>query len=67
MSSQLLGLQQIPLHHHFFQFPHHSLKPILLISNIQPNFNKHLPLKLLFQNPTIPPIPPYLQKVLSSH
>ncbi|MBQ4816178.1 non-ribosomal peptide synthetase [Bacillus pumilus] len=64
--SEVLGVEQIGVHDHFFELGGHSLKGMVLISKMQANLNKHVPLKVLFEKPTIREMAAYLEKVGSS-
>ncbi|AVM22674.1 non-ribosomal peptide synthetase [Bacillus pumilus] len=64
--SEVLGVEQIGVHDHFFELGGHSLKGMVLISKMQAKLNKHVPLKILFEKPTIRAMAAYLEKVNSS-
>ncbi len=64
--SEVLGVEQIGVHDHFFELGGHSLKGMVLISKMQAKLNKHVPLKVLFEKPTIHAMAAYLEKVDSS-
>ena len=51
--SEVLGLEQVGIHDNFFELGGHSLLAVRLMSKIQQQFQKNLPLATLFQNPTI--------------
>ncbi|MGE1211867.1 non-ribosomal peptide synthetase [Bacillus pumilus] len=64
--SEVLGVEQIGVHDHFFELGGHSLKGMVLISKMQAKLNKHVPLKVLFEKPTIRAMAAYLEEVNSS-
>lgn len=64
--SEVLGVEQIGVHDHFFELGGHSLKGMVLISKVQAKLNKHVPLKVLFEKPTIRAMAAYLEEVDSS-
>jgi acyl carrier protein len=51
--SDLLGLPQIGIHDNFFDLGGHSLLTTQLISRVRELFNVELPLRQVFQQPTI--------------
>nr|MDF9459927.1 condensation domain-containing protein [Bacillus pumilus] len=64
--SEVLGVEQIGVDGHFFELGGHSLKGMVLISKVQAKLNKHVPLKVLFEKPTIRAMAAYLEEVDSS-
>ncbi|MEN2451143.1 condensation domain-containing protein, partial [Bacillus sp. JR_15] len=64
--SEVLAVEQIGVHDHFFELGGHSLKGMVLISKMQAKLNKHVPLKVLFEKPTIRAMAAYLEEVGSS-
>ncbi|MBD3860021.1 amino acid adenylation domain-containing protein [Bacillus sp. 28A-2] len=64
--SDVLGVEQIGVHDHFFELGGHSLKGMVLISKVQAELNKHVPLKVLFEKPTIRAMAAYLEEADSS-
>ncbi|WP_458110063.1 amino acid adenylation domain-containing protein [Bacillus zhangzhouensis] len=64
--SDVLGVEQIGIHDHFFELGGHSLKGMVLISKMQAKLNKHVPLKILFEKPTIRAMAAYLEETDSS-
>ncbi|MFS0655871.1 amino acid adenylation domain-containing protein [Bacillus sp. 179-C3.3 HS] len=64
--SEVLEVDSIGVHDHFFELGGHSLKGMVLISNMQAKLNKHVPLKVLFEKPTIRAIAAYMEKADSS-
>ncbi|MFJ6206412.1 non-ribosomal peptide synthetase [Bacillus pumilus] len=64
--SEVLGVEQIGVHDHFFELGGHSLKGMVLIAKVQAKLNKHVPLKVLFEKPTIRSMAAYLEEVDSS-
>lgn len=51
--SEILGIEKIGVNDNFFQIGGHSLKAMILISEIHKETNKEVPLKELFKSPTI--------------
>ncbi|PCK23179.1 non-ribosomal peptide synthetase, partial [Bacillus pumilus] len=64
--SDVLGVEQIGVHDHFFELGGHSLKGMVLISKMQAKLNKHVPLKVLFEKPTIRAMAAFLEEADSS-
>ncbi|MBZ9521407.1 non-ribosomal peptide synthetase [Bacillus safensis] len=64
--SEVLGVEQIGVLDHFFELGGHSLKGMVLISKVQAKLNKHVPLKVLFEKPTIRAMAAYLEEADSS-
>ncbi|OLP65658.1 Surfactin synthase subunit 2 [Bacillus pumilus] len=60
--SDVLQVEQIGVHDHFFELGGHSLKGMVLISKIQAKLNKHVPLKVLFDKPTIRAMAAYIEE-----
>ncbi|BDA74266.1 amino acid adenylation domain-containing protein [Calothrix sp. PCC 7716] len=50
---QILKVETIGIHDNFFELGGHSLLATLLISSIRQTFNQEIPLRLLFEYPTI--------------
>ncbi|HEX3045793.1 MAG TPA: D-alanine--poly(phosphoribitol) ligase subunit DltA, partial [Bacillota bacterium] len=50
---EILGLKQVSITDNFFELGGHSLKATALISKIHKEFNTEVPLKAIFQMPTI--------------
>jgi amino acid adenylation domain-containing protein len=50
---ELLGIEQISVHHNFFELGGHSLLGTQLIGRLRKLFRVELPLRLLFDSPTI--------------
>ncbi len=51
--SAILGIEQIGKEEHFFEAGGHSLKAALLIARIQKAFGVRLPIRLVFEEPTL--------------
>jgi amino acid adenylation domain-containing protein len=51
--SELLGVEQIGIHHKFFDLGGHSLLGTQLVSRVRKVFQVELPLRALFESPTI--------------
>ncbi len=51
--AQVLDLEKIGINDNFFELGGHSLLAVCLISEIQKQFGKNLPLATLFQSPTV--------------
>ncbi|HKV35211.1 MAG TPA: amino acid adenylation domain-containing protein [Pyrinomonadaceae bacterium] len=51
--SELLGVDQIGIHHNFFDLGGHSLLGTQLISRVRKTFQIEIPLRTLFDSPTI--------------
>ena len=50
---EVLGIENIGINDHFFELGGHSLKATTLVSKIHQRFQVELPLREVFQNPTI--------------
>ncbi|MED4570421.1 tyrocidine non-ribosomal peptide synthetase TycC [Brevibacillus agri] len=53
MWESVLGVERIGVHDHFFELGGHSLKAMNVIALIQRTFQAEVPLKALFESPTI--------------
>ncbi|WP_055108259.1 non-ribosomal peptide synthetase [Paenibacillus ihumii] len=49
----VLGVSPVGIHDHFFQLGGHSLSAMTVIAGIHKQLNRQIPLKLLFEQPTI--------------
>ena len=60
--SEVLGVEKIGINDNFFELGGHSLKATMLMSKIQKELNKEVPLKEIFKTPTIKEIFKYIEK-----
>jgi hypothetical protein len=51
--SQVLKIEQVGIHDNFFELGGHSLLATLVISRIRETFNTEVPVRSLFENPTV--------------
>ena len=63
---EILNIEKVGIHDNFFGLGGHSLKGIILISRIHKELNVELPLKELFEVPTIAGLSEYLDKAKPS-
>jgi amino acid adenylation domain-containing protein len=59
--SELLGVHQIGIHDNFFDLGGHSLKAMALCAIMLKQFDKDVPVRLVFESPTVAGIAGYLQ------
>ncbi|ANY69397.1 non-ribosomal peptide synthetase [Paenibacillus sp. BIHB 4019] len=59
---EVLGIEAIGTEDSFFDLGGHSLKAIMLISNMQNHMNRKVPLKVLFEQPTIRQLARYMEE-----
>lgn len=59
---KLLGVDNIGIHHNFFEIGGNSLLAIQVQQNLKDEFLKHLPIVELFKNPTIAALAQYLDE-----
>ena len=59
---ELLQVKQIGIRDNFFELGGHSLLAIRLVTKIQQQFDKELPIAILFQNPTIESLSNFIQQ-----
>ncbi|MGF0004876.1 amino acid adenylation domain-containing protein [Bacillus altitudinis] len=64
--SDVLEIEKVGIDDHFFELGGHSLKGMVLISKMQAKLNQHVPLKVLFEKPTIRAIAAYLEEADAS-
>ena len=64
--SEVLGVEHIGVHDHFFELGGHSLKGMVLMSKMQAKLDKHVPLKVLFEKPTIRAMATYIEEADTS-
>lgn len=60
MFEEVLGLSDIDINASFFDIGGHSLMAIYLVSKLSSMFNDKIPVKILFQNPTVIMLAKYL-------
>ncbi|RAM49069.1 MAG: non-ribosomal peptide synthetase [Hapalosiphonaceae cyanobacterium JJU2] len=61
--SQVLGIDRVSIHDNFFELGGHSLLATQLISRLRQSFEVELPLKALFESPTIAQLDPVIQQL----
>jgi amino acid adenylation domain-containing protein len=61
--SQVLGLERVGLHDNFFEVGGHSLLATLIISRVRETFHVDLPLRNLFETPTVAGIAAQIETV----
>ncbi|MGI0489248.1 amino acid adenylation domain-containing protein [Pantanalinema rosaneae CENA516] len=59
--SEILGLQRISIHDNFFELGGHSLLGVQIVSRLRSIFQVELPLRCLFEYPTIARLANYLE------
>ncbi|NES06780.1 MAG: amino acid adenylation domain-containing protein [Okeania sp. SIO2F4] len=64
--SELLGVEKIGIHDNFFELGGHSLLATQLISQIRETFQIKIPLKTLFDFPTIIKLGPTIEEILQT-
>ena len=64
--SKVLGLEQIGIHNNFFELGGHSLKATQVISGIRETFCIELPLRQLFEEPTVAELSQVIEKTLQT-
>ncbi|NEO43705.1 MAG: amino acid adenylation domain-containing protein, partial [Moorea sp. SIO4A3] len=62
----LLGVQDVGIHDNFFEIGGHSLLATQLISQLRVTFNREIPLRQVFESPTIALIEPKLTQLLTT-
>jgi amino acid adenylation domain-containing protein len=65
--AEVLGLEQVSIHDNFFEIGGHSLLATQLMAHISSTFNVSLPLRALFEAPTIASFVPLLEQQEASH
>jgi acyl carrier protein len=59
---EILGVNQVGIHDNFFELGGHSMKASILVARIYKELNVEIPLRQIFQTPTIAGIAEYLAK-----
>jgi amino acid adenylation domain-containing protein/thioester reductase-like protein len=63
--SEVLGLEQVGIHDNFFELGGHSLLTTQLILKVKETFQVELPLRMLFESPTISSLVENIQNIAS--
>ena len=64
--ASVLGVQNVGIHDNFFELGGHSLLATQLISQLRVTFNRELPLREIFESPTIAELEPKLNQLLTT-
>ncbi len=62
--AEVLGLQDVGIHDSFFELGGHSLKATWLISLVRRKFQVDIPLRLVFNSPTVAGLAEYIQAAI---
>ena len=63
---EVLGLDRVGINDNFFELGGHSLKATLLVSKIHKEFNAEIPLREVFNQPTVKGLAPYINNTSKS-
>ncbi|HRV96585.1 MAG TPA: phosphopantetheine-binding protein, partial [Anaerolineae bacterium] len=61
---EILGIDQIGIHDNFFELGGHSLLAIRIVSRLLQTYEVELPLRYLFEYPTIAQLAPIMEEIL---
>jgi NRPS condensation-like uncharacterized protein/acyl carrier protein len=64
--AETLGIKQVGIHDNFFQLGGHSLRAIQILARVRAALNVEVPLRTLFQTPTIAGLAAFISTKLSS-